>query len=68
MREDKQKICSLFLRTLQATRYFYDLVDLRFDPEKEIVTAVFDNGHTKTSNVAMSSGIAMIKDIINQCM
>lgn len=68
MREDKQKICRLFLKTLQATRYFYDLVDLRFDPEKEIVTAVFDNGHTTTANVAMDSGIAMIKDILNQCM
>ena len=62
--EDKQRICDLLLPALQATRSMYDLKDLRFDPEKEIVTAVFDNDWTKVVNVAADSGVAMIKDIV----
>ena len=62
--EDKQRICDLLLPALQATRSMYDLKDLRFDPEKEIVTAFFDNDWTKAVNVAADSGVAMIKDIV----
>jgi hypothetical protein len=66
MREDKQKICDLLLPALQETGNLYDLVELRFDREKELVFATFANGHTKRVNVACDSGTAMIRDIIKQ--
>ena len=66
MKENKQEICNALLKTLQLTRSLYDLVNLQFDPEKEVVIATFDNGYTKTANVACDSGTAMIRDIIKQ--
>lgn len=66
MREDKQKICDLLLKALQETRNLYDLTDLQYDPGKDVVIATFDNGYTKTANVACDSGTAMIRDIIKQ--
>lgn len=62
--EDKQIICDLLLPALQATRSLFDLKKLQYDPDKEIVTAYFDNDWTKVVNVSADSGIAMIKDII----
>ena len=62
--EDKQKICDLFLVTLQNTRNLFDLNELKYDSDKETVTAIFANGGTKVINVAMDSGTSMIKDII----
>jgi len=52
--------------TLRHTRdrSLFDLKNLQYDPDKEIVTAYFDNGWTKVVNVSADSGIAMIKDII----
>ena len=64
--EDKQKICDLLLPALQATRNLHDLVDLRYDKEKEKVYATFANGGTKRANVNMDSGTSMIRDIIIQ--
>lgn len=66
MREDKQKICDLLLKALQETRNLYDLTNLLYDPENEVVIATFDNGYTKKANVACDSGTAMIRDIIGQ--
>lgn len=66
MKEDKQRICTALLHTLQATRNLYDLADLSYDPETEIVTATFLSGYTKRANVAADSGTSMIVDIIRQ--
>ena len=66
MREDKQKICDLLLKALQETRNLYDLTNLLYDLENEVVIATFDNGYTKKANVACDSGTAMIRDIIGQ--
>lgn len=66
MREDKQKICDLLLKALQETRNLYDLTNLLYDPENEVVIATFENGYTKKANVACDSGTAMIRDIIGQ--
>ncbi len=69
MHEDKQKICDLLLPALQATRNLYDLVSLKYERIgdcDEIVTATFDNGYSKTVNVSMDSGTAMIRDIVKQ--
>jgi hypothetical protein len=63
--EDKKAICKALVPVLRMTRNLYDLKDLDYDPDTETVTATFENG-TKTANVAMDSGTAMIRDIIGQ--
>lgn len=64
--EDKQKILDLLLPTLRATRNLNDLVSLQYDPDKEMVAAVFSSGGVKMANVAADSGTAMIQDVIKQ--
>nr|DAU56407.1 MAG TPA: Large polyvalent-protein-associated domain 15 [Caudoviricetes sp.] len=64
--EDKQRICSALASVLRLTRNLYDLAYLHYDPGTETVKATFLNGHTKTVNVALDSGTAMIRDIIQQ--
>lgn len=64
--EDKRRICSALAPVLRLTRNLYDLAYLHYDPETETVKATFLNGHTKTANVALDSGSAMILDIIKQ--
>jgi len=63
-RENKQDICDKLLETLKSTRALNDLVGLKYDGESEVVEAVFEKGYTCTINVAMDSGIAMIRDIL----
>ena len=62
--EDKQVICDMLLETLRRTRNFSDLIELAYDGEAEIVRAIFASGGEKIVNVAMDSGVAMIKDIM----
>ena len=52
------------LETLKLTRQLYDLIDLDYIEEKELVIAHFEGGGKMEINVAMDSGIAMIRDII----
>ena len=66
MREDKQKILDLLLPALQATRNLYDLQDLEYREERDLVYAKFESGYQKVVNVAMDSGTAMIRDIVKQ--
>lgn len=61
---NKQQICDLLCKTLQATRGGSNLVSLEYDAFKEIVTATFKNGRERTVNVAADSGTAMIHDIL----
>lgn len=61
--ENKQKILDLLLPALKATRDQYDLEELRFDPDKEVVDVVYENGVLHV-NVACDSGIAMIRDVL----
>ena len=62
----KQTICDLLCKAIQQTAAGDDLVELRFDPVKEIVHADFrDSYDARQINVAMDSGWAMIKDIVN---
>lgn len=63
-REDKERICKLLCKVLQLTRGASDLKSLDFNPETEIVTAIFEGGSRKI-NVACDSGTAMIRDIVN---
>lgn len=52
------------METLKLTRLGTDLIDLDYIEEKELVVAHFEGGGKKEINVAMDSGIAMIRDII----
>lgn len=63
--EDMQKILDLFKQTLQATINQHDLIDLRYysDKSKDVVIVTYEGG-TLEVNVAMDSGIAMIRDIL----
>lgn len=62
--ENKTEICNELCKVLQLTRDACDLVSLDYDPKLEVVTAVFAGGKRKI-NVAMDSGTAMIRDIVN---
>lgn len=66
--ENRQEICKNLLPVLRMTRGLYDLLNLTFDPETELVTATFLSGGTKKANVALDSGVAMICDIIRQIL
>lgn len=63
--ENKTEICNELCKVLQLTRDAYDLVSLDYDPKLEVVTAVFVCGGKREINVAMDSGTAMIRDIVN---
>lgn len=45
MKEDKQKICDLLLPALQATRNLYDLQELEYSEERDLVYATFESGY-----------------------
>ena len=62
--EDKQKILNLLCRTLQATDNAADLVSLTYLPHEDAVIVRFKNGRRRV-NVALDSGTAMIRDVVN---
>lgn len=64
LEEDKQEICNLLCRALQATRSARDLISLNYDPARETVNALFEGGGTRQINVACDSGTAMIRDVM----
>ena len=66
MRENKQEICDSLCATLQKTRDQRDLVSLAFDGVLEIVTAKYADGDEKEIGVWGDSGVALIKDVIEQ--
>ena len=63
LEEDRQQICDALLPALQLTRNLYDLMELKYGADREIVTGFFENGCRKEVNVACDSGTAMIRDI-----
>lgn len=66
MRENKQEICNSLCATLQKTRDQKNLESLTFDENLETVTAKYTDGDKKEINVWGDSGIALIKDIIEE--
>lgn len=66
--ENKQAICKSLCDTLQKTRNLQDVMELNYDETSETVTAVFSDGTEQLINVAMDSGTAMIRDILNQLL
>lgn len=63
--ENKQETLNKLLPALQATRNLHDLAELEYQADQELVYAKFESGYQKIVNVALDSGTAMIKDIIN---
>ena len=66
MRENKQEICNSLCATLQKTRDQRDLLSLTFDEALEIVIAEYADGDEKKISVWGDSGIALIKDVIEE--
>ena len=64
--EDKHLILNLLLHAIQQTRAGDDVTALRYDPLREEVHVDFISGTDgRIINVAMDSGWAMIKDVVN---
>ena len=63
MEENKQEILDRLCFALQATRDQQDLKKLIYDEDHEEVIICWDEGGTSV-NVAMDSGIAMIRDVL----
>lgn len=63
--ENKQMICDLLCRTLHYTRGAADVTDIQYNAENETATVCFESGGRRIINVAMDSGTAMIRDIMN---
>lgn len=64
--ENKQRILNALLIAIQTTRAGSDVTDLRFDDKDETVHVDFESGKDgRIINVAMDSGIAMIRDVMN---
>ena len=67
MKEDKQKICNLLCKALQATGNASDLASITYIQDTQNTQHAkvqFMGGH-RIVNVSMDSGTAMIRDIIN---
>lgn len=66
MGENKQLICDLLCKTLQATRYGDNIKRIVYKPERYIETAevCFSGKNVLKVNVTLDSGIAMIRDIL----
>lgn len=68
MAESKTSVVEHLMITLQKTSYYHDLMYLDYQNNEEagteVVVAGFNNGLTKTINVHMDSGIALIEDVL----
>lgn len=61
--ENKQTICDLLCETLRQTYNHRDLIRIEYDHRTEMVTLKWEEG-TRSVNVAMDSGTAMIRDVM----
>lgn len=65
-RENKQEICNSLCATLQKTRDQKNLESLTFYERLEIVTAKYADGEEKEISVCGDSGVALIKDVVEE--
>lgn len=67
--ENKQEICNLLLKAIQATRGGEDITALDYTNDKEVgietVTIHYKNGYSKTQDVTSDSGCALIREIVS---
>jgi hypothetical protein len=66
MNENKQRVLHFLCAAIQSTRAGEDLLELTLSDDRETVIAEFEGGGIKKANVAMDSGWAMIRDVVNQ--
>lgn len=65
MKENKQQICNALLEAFKLTRERDNIASLEYDVNTEIVCVHYTSGFKVMINVAADSGMAMIKDIMN---
>lgn len=65
MREDKQQICNALMEAFKLTRERDNIASLDYDINTEIVCVTYASGFKLMINVAMDSGMAMIRDVMN---
>lgn len=67
--ENKQEICNLLLKAIQATRGGEDITALDYVNDKEVgietVTIHYKNGYSKTQDVTSDTGITLIREIVS---
>ena len=67
MMENKQEICNLLLKALQATRGGEDITALDYANDKEVGIEVveirYKNGHIRPIDVSFDTSIGLIRDI-----
>ena len=61
--EDKKEIVVLLKHLLRATRAGEDIEQMELSDNGETIRITFSNQHFKDVNIAMDSGIAIIKDV-----
>ena len=66
IKEDKQKICDALLEVFKLTRERDNIVSLEYDVQTEIVRVGYASGFTIMINVSMDSGMALIRDVMEQ--
>lgn len=64
MFEDKNLIIEKLKLTLRSCDNCQDLVDMKYNEDDETVEVIFEEGK-RVINVAMDSGTAMIRDVMN---
>ena len=62
--ENKQKILTRLCEVLRQTDDMSDLISLTYLPHEDAVIVRFENGRRR-GNVALDSGTAMIRDVVN---
>jgi len=65
--ENKQEILEKLAEVIRLTRAGDDLDHFEYDEKRELVFAFFDESKhaSRVINVALDSGWAMIKDVVN---
>jgi hypothetical protein len=63
--ENKQKICDLLCDALRLTDAYGDIEMIEYSKSNENVAVIFKGGYTRNINVAMDSGMNMIRDIVH---
>lgn len=66
MHENKQEILDLLVRAVRKTYAGADIEEMIYYEDTEEVIVVYNHGYRKSVNVALDSGIAMIRDVLKQ--
>lgn len=64
LNENKQQICDKFAELLKVTRFGENIDRIEYNPNTECALVVRKDRKPIPVNVAMDSGVAIIKDIL----